>query len=299
LQTLNSGLVQPLHWIHRRTGEADLYFVANPTPRPFRAGCRFRVSGKIPELWNAETGQTRFAPIWHEEHGGTVVDLNLDPGGAEFVVFRRSSSGTDPVVNLSRDGQLYDLASLTSASEDRLDLLVTRPGSYSVRFASGRHLETRIEAVPHPIEVTGPWDVSFPGKLGSARQVSFDRLVSWTTSTNTAIKFFSGTARYQAEFKVAEEIISPHNDLILSLGNVQVIAEVDLNGVDFGVLWKPPFEVNVTNAVKPGRNVLAIKVTNLWPNRLIGDEQLPDDSTWQRALESDSGYPIAEWPEWL
>jgi hypothetical protein len=65
-----------------------------------------------------------------------------------------------------------------------------------------------------------------------------------------------------------------------------------VNGQDLGILWKPPFRVNITDAAKPGMNKLVVKVTNLWPNRLIGDEQLPDDREWK-------GKQLKEWPQWV
>jgi hypothetical protein len=71
------------------------------------------------------------------------------------------------------------------------------------------------------------------------------------------------------------------------------MAEIELNGKNLGILWKPPFEVDVTDAVKTGTNVLKVKVTNLWPNRMIGDEQLPDDS------KRKPNGTLEEWPEWL
>ena len=53
------------------------------------------------------------------------------------------------------------------------------------------------------------------------------------------------------------------------------LAQVSVNGVSLGILWKTPFRVDVTGALKPGANTLVVKVTNLWVNRLIGDQQ-PD-----------------------
>lgn len=40
-----------------------------------------------------------------------------------------------------------------------------------------------------------------------------------------------------------------------------------------GTVWKKQFSVEATGALKRGKNALEIKVTNLWVNRLIGDQQ--------------------------
>lgn len=62
-------------------------------------------------------------------------------------------------------------------------------------------------------------------------------------------------------------------ELWLTLSDVKNLAEVIVNGKSSGVLWKKPFRVNISGALKPGNNKLEIKVTNLWVNRLIGDAQ--------------------------
>ena len=48
-----------------------------------------------------------------------------------------------------------------------------------------------------------------------------------------------------------------------------------LNGRHLGILWKPPFEVDVTGVIRSGRNQLEIELTNTWANRLVGDARLP------------------------
>jgi len=63
---------------------------------------------------------------------------------------------------------------------------------------------------------------------------------------------------------------------------VKNIAEVSLNGKPLGILWKEPFRVDVTDTLVEGKNELTIQITNLWANRLIGDQKLPEKerSTW-------------------
>src|SRR5262249_16809563 len=78
----------------------------------------------------------------------------------------------------------------------------------------------------------------------------------------------------------------------LDLGKVKNFAEVSINGKRVDTLWKAPFRREVTGLVRPGRNTLTVRVTNLWPNRLIGDEQQPDEVAW-------NGDAIASWPQWL
>ena len=80
----------------------------------------------------------------------------------------------------------------------------------------------------------------------------------------------------------------------LDLGEVQVMAQVNLNGDDLGVLWKPPFRVEVTGAVRAGRNTLEIRVANLWPNRMIGDAALPEAErfTWSSYEPFDKDSPL-------
>jgi len=89
------------------------------------------------------------------------------------------------------------------------------------------------------------------------------------------------------------KIQNPKSKIYLSLGNVQVIAQVRLNGRDLGILWKPPYRVEISGPLRPGENTLEVKVTNLWVNRMIGDEQLPDDSDRKR------DGTLKAWPDWL
>ena len=63
------------------------------------------------------------------------------------------------------------------------------------------------------------------------------------------------------------------SQLWLDLGEVMNVAEVSVNGKPLGIVWKRPFSVDLTRALRRGANTLVVKVTNLWVNRLVGDQQ--------------------------
>lgn len=75
--------------------------------------------------------------------------------------------------------------------------------------------------------------------------------------------------------------------VFLNLGEVGMLAEVVINGHPLEVLWKDPFQIDITDFVRAGDNLLEIKVTNVWWNRLIGDEKHPRGSPgYQGALSN-------------
>jgi len=126
------------------------------------------------------------------------------------------------------------------------------------------------------MELTGSWDVSFDSAWGGPQMVHFDSLMSWTSRTEDGIRYYSGKAvykkRFDVSFKIAEE-----EKLILDLGNVKNVARVRLNGHDLGVVWYNPFRVDVSGKIKSEGNSLEVEVVNLWRNRLIGDQGLPEE----------------------
>lgn len=119
--------------------------------------------------------------------------------------------------------------------------------------------------------VDGTWTVSFPEGRGAPAQAQFGQLSSWSNNTDAGIKYFSGTATY--ENTVNLPTVAKAGRYVLDLGDVKNIAEVLVNGKNVGIAWKKPFQLDITEVLKPGANTLQIKVTNLWVNRLIGDAQ--------------------------
>jgi (4-O-methyl)-D-glucuronate---lignin esterase len=230
------GLDANVSWLHRRTGDADIYFVVNRTDRPRDIDARFRVSGKEAELWHADTGEIEPAEFSIAD-GRTTVPLHLAEREAVFVVFRCAAS--------------------SSAR--------TSPGPTVTTLAT----------------IDGPWAVSFPSNLGAPAKITLPKLESWTANADEGVKYFSGTATYTKTVKVDRSWFRrgplSREKILLNLGAVNDLAEVSVNGQTLGILWKSPYQVDVTGALKPGANQLEIKVTNEWTNRLIGDRSAAPD----------------------
>ena len=226
------GLDGDLAWIHRREGDADIYFVANRADRAQDLDVRFRVSGKEAELWRADTGTGEPAGYGTAD-GRTTMRLHLEERESVFVVFRRATTSPARVV--------------------------TRPHHSPL---------TTLE---------GPWEVRFTPNLGAPEKIRLAELASWTASEVDGVKYFSGTATYSKTVQARPGWFRTGQRILLDLGALRDVAEVSLNGRPLGVLWKPPFRVDVTGALKAGANRLEVRVTNQWTNRLIGDRTAPAD----------------------
>ena len=87
------------------------------------------------------------------------------------------------------------------------------------------------------------------------------------------MKYFSGTGTYTKILEASQNWFTPGDHVWIDLGDVANLAEVSVNGKPLGVVWKKPYRVDATDALKPGNNQLEIKVTDLWRNRIIGDHQ--------------------------
>lgn len=92
-----SGGKASVSWIHRVIGDADVYFVSNQKARSVEMLCSFRVHGKAPEIWQADTGAMEPAAMWTQTESRTVVPIRFGPSGSAFVVFRGSSRGSHVV----------------------------------------------------------------------------------------------------------------------------------------------------------------------------------------------------------
>lgn len=129
-----------------------------------------------------------------------------------------------------------------------------------------------------------------------------DSLIAWNEHRDEGVRYFSGTATYKKTIRLNDSKAR----YTLDLGDVKNTARVIVNGKECAHLWKKPFRCDITDAVKKGDNTIEIEVTNLWPNRMIGDEQLPDDIEWGKPFiysyapgSPEIGRPMKSAPDWL
>ncbi len=119
----------------------------------------------------------------------------------------------------------------------------------------------------------GTWNVSFEPNRGAPAHIVLNQLTSWSENANPGVKYFSGTGSYTKTIQAPSGWFKDGSQIWLDLGSVKNLAEVEVNGKSLGIVWKTPFRVNVTGVLQQGKNTLEVKVTNLWVNRLIGDQQ--------------------------
>ncbi|MDA8376444.1 MAG: glycosyl hydrolase [Planctomycetia bacterium] len=250
-----------------------------------------------------------------------IVQKLVDTGTTHFPVVQIAAIGGDPDPNVVKtldihcvvdghkshielqDGSwvsfadlgpaFHPVVSLEAQDNGKLKIIATQPGRYDCVFASGKHSIINVSDIPKPVAITGPWSVKFPEGWGAPAEIKLDKLIAWNKHSDAGVRYFSGTAAYQTEFEIPAELVAPQRRIYLDLGKVAVMARVQLNDQDMGILWKPPFKLDVTSVLKPGRNSLNIQVTNLWINRMIGDQQLPED------CDRGPGGNLLRWPQWL
>lgn len=269
-----------LDYIHRRVDGTELYFITNRTARSVNVEASFRAAGLTPSLWDAEKNQRNAAPVYRADGSRTVVPLVLAPHGSIFVVFQASPATVHFTAINGPQGAV--------AGRE-----VAQGGRYELQTSDGRTRTLEMKTPAAAQAITGPWTVSFKAPRRDAFVATLPQLGSWPGQTDDRIKYFSGSATYARAFDVTAGFLAQSDRVWLDLGQVDCMAEVKVNDHDFGVSWKGPFRVDVTRALRPGANQLEVRVTNLWVNRLIGDEQLPADADY------DAGGRLKSLPTWL
>ena len=222
-------------FIHRRTGDTDIYFIANRGNTAITETLLFRAGNRVPELWDPISGEKRDLQQYSHKGEQPRIRVAFAPFQSFFILFNRP----------------------TAAKQ-------TKEPAATPDFPNYTTLQ----------QLEGAWTVQFDPKWGGPASVIFDALTDWTQRPEDGIKYYSGKATYQKQFDLEAHNASGGR-LWLDLGLVKNIASVWLNGKNLGIVWTSPWSVDITAAVKQKGNQLEIDVINLWPNRLTGDAALP------------------------
>ncbi|MCX6927958.1 MAG: glycosyl hydrolase, partial [Verrucomicrobia bacterium] len=283
--------------LHRRKSDVDVYYIANQSDKAQDISLSFRVAGKQPELWQAEDGTITDAPVWRATEGRTCVDLHLRGVQTVFVVFRRDASKAEHLSAVNVQG---GNAVVAKKRPGRPVVRSATPTKAEVVYSTGR--KRMVELKPDPaLELGGQWAVSFAPKLGEPFTKEFPMLIDFSKSDSKEVKYFAGSATYRKQITITADSLQRKRTL-LDLGVMNDIAQVRVNGKDAGVLWYPPYQVDITDLLRAGDNDLEIVVTDNWANQLIGDEQEPRDFEVGDVGDWGSGSfgcQLKKYPDWF
>lgn len=227
-------LPEKIAYTHRSGEEYDIYFIANQQEDVRFFTASFRISGRIPELWNAVTGDICQPSEWREVDGRTSVNLTLPANGSIFVVFPKQSSTQSIAKELVHEQVL-------------------------------------------PLEVPS-WEVYFPLV---DKKIARKKLFDWSLEEDEKIKYYSGHAYYKGTFSWKET----EGNVSLRLGKVANVATLFINGVNCGISWTAPYEIDITSALKTGENIIEVSVVNTWANAFRGADmgKAPFEGIWANA----------------
>jgi len=218
-------------------------------------------------------------------------DRALDEAELRALVAEGLPAPETPVVSaLDRDAGTGS----RRTSRDGLAFLAWEPGSYAAPgFAP-------VEARPGaPRVLDGAWTVEFQAGRGAPERIALSELRSLHLHEDPGVRHFSGTATYRKTMHVPREWLESGRCVVLDLGRVEVLAEIVVNGRAVPVVWKEPYRADITELVRAGDNDLEVRVTNLWTNRLIGDESLPaEDAFGLRDEHGNDPHGIVKLPDW-
>ena len=218
----------------------------------------------------------------HDENGEMYFLSNQQPEERTInVSFRKGNYKAvrvyDPL------NKRYIKPQVTKINDPRTYLTLTLPayGSAFVELGESKSdVEEFTSQFNNVIALNGEWDVFFKE---TQQKLHVDDLFDWSLSSDDNIKYYSGKTIYTTTCFIHETIIT--TQAVLNVGEIHDLAHVRVNGIDCGIAWTAPFEVNISHAIKEGENKIEIECVNTWANALQGADtgHPPFEGIWTNA----------------
>jgi len=234
-------------FIHRSTGDAEVYFLVNTSNIPCKSRAIFRVDGLNPEWWDPMSGNVSPAEVDRKSAEAISVMLELEPYGSRVLVFtRRKLPQTDAKV-------VEWLAPIDVSAGWR----VTFGGTgAAMKFDTLRS-----------------WTDDDKTRFFSGQ-------AKYETTFTLPDSYVQKNVRVRLEFGEGEPVSPPakppaNGMRALLDGPIREAAIVTVNGQRVGAIWCPPYAIDITDSLKRGENKLQIDVANTAINYMAG-HALPD-----------------------
>jgi hypothetical protein len=224
--------------------------------------------------YTSDHEDTRVQAVQHKLKAGDLFFVSNRKNHSAWVEASFDVSGYVPQLWNAVTGRIRPVSYRIEGGRTEVPLHLAPYGSIFVVFRKSAATSSKqLPKTPVRTLLTlhGPWHIAFARGLGAPSSIVLPHLASWTTSRIPGVKYFSGTATYTHTFNLNGS--ERAGRILLDLGNLDELARVSVNGKKVGLVWTPPFRLDITRYVHPGMNTLSIAVTNLWVNRLIGDQQ--------------------------
>lgn len=272
-----------LDFIHRTSGNEDIYFITNKDSSDVIVNLSFRVSGKRPRLFDPVNGSVRSTAVYVVDRGRTILPVQLDPYGSVFVVFSEDISSDRHITEIVLNGETQFSKEIapqnrmmaTANSDGSVSFMAGRNGLFLLKFSNGQRLPMDYNGNVRQLNLETPWDVRFPYGWGFNPLQKFEHLTDWTKHPDKELSIFSGIATYKTTFGMPQESLNKNLQWSLDLGKVGEVARIYLNGHEIGTKVFPPFIFDVSGFLREGENHLVIEVANTWLSRLIGETRKP------------------------
>jgi glycosyl hydrolase family 106( putative alpha-L-rhamnosidase) len=238
----------------RKAGESS-FLLVNERSAPVTVTATFPAVG-VPEIWDADTGRAAPATVWQRKSKSTELPLTLDPNAALLIVFK---PGKEPAHALSSTAPVE---SLELAGRSRKAIVrVAAPGVATVTATDGHRVYRGAATTTDPLQAL-PLDGLWAFRFDRADAETVQRpLGSWTDLDAS----FAGAGSYQKDFVLDAGVLAGRS-WTLDLGTVHEVAEVSVNGTSLPARLWAPYRLDVTAALRPGRNLIAVRVTNTGGN---------------------------------